>query len=312
MNDTSKKIEITDALIDELLVGAVDLHCHSGPSVMPRQIDHIEAMEEASAAKMRAILFKDHYYSVAPITELMKAHYSDRNVELLSGVPCNNTSGGLNPYAVDHGLNLGARLVWMPTFSAANHIRHTHRRKLLPTKMDLMKPTALTVVDPKGDILDEVKVILDQIAKHDCVLSGGHLHISEIWPLFEEAKQRGVKRLLVNHPTFVIDASLSDITELAEMGAYIEHSMCMFIDGSRFQHFPSDELQDVVKAGGVDRTILGSDLGQVKAPRPVEGFKLVIRLCLEFGYTPEEIRKLIGLNACQLMGIDPAVEMAAE
>ncbi len=312
MNDTSKKIEITDALIDELLVGTVDLHCHSGPSVMPRQIDHIEAMEEASAAKMRAILFKDHYYSVAPITELMKAHYSDRNVELLSGVPCNNTSGGLNPYAVDHGLNLGARLVWMPTFSAANHIRHTHRRKLLPTKMDLMKPTALTVVDPKGDILDEVKVILDQIAKHDCVLSGGHLHISEIWPLFEEAKQRGVKRLLVNHPTFVIDASLSDITELAEMGAYIEHSMCMFIDGSRFQHFPSDELQDVVKAGGVDRTILGSDLCQVKAPRPVEGFKLVIRLCLEFGYTPEEIRKLIGLNACQLMGIDPAVEMAAE
>ena len=58
---------------------------------------------------------------------------------------------------------------------------------------------------------------LDQIAEADCVLSSGHLHISEIWPLFDEAKKRGVKRLLVNHPTFVVDASLGDIKELKHL-----------------------------------------------------------------------------------------------
>src|SRR5882757_3229330 len=114
----------TDAeRIDKLLIGAVDLHCHSGPSVMPRVIDHIEAVKEASDAGMRAILFKDHYYSVTPITEMLTKYYGNLNVVMLSGVPLNNTSGGLNRYAVDHGLKLGARIVWMPTFSAHNHIR---------------------------------------------------------------------------------------------------------------------------------------------------------------------------------------------
>jgi hypothetical protein len=300
--------EASDAVIDDLLRGAVDLHCHSGPSVMSRQIDHFEAMEEAAAAGMRGLLFKDHYYSVAPLVALLKAHFAPAGLELHSGVPLNNTSGGLNPYAVDHGLLLGARVVWMPTFSAANHIRHTHRKKLLPTKFEMMKPTGLAVVDAKGELLDEVKVILDLIAKHDCVLSAGHIHISEIWPLFEEAQKRGVKRLLVNHPTFVVDAGLSDIAELAGMGAYVEHSMCMFIEGCKSMRFTGEVLRSLIDAAGVDQTILGSDLGQkMNFPTPVEGFRLVIRLCLDIGYSHEEIRKLIGLNACKLMDIEPVV-----
>ena len=36
--------------IKSLLVGAIDLHCHSGPSVMPRSLTHIAALEEAAEA----------------------------------------------------------------------------------------------------------------------------------------------------------------------------------------------------------------------------------------------------------------------
>ena len=164
--------------VDDLLVGAIDMHCHSGPSVMPRQIDHIEALQEASQARMSALLFKDHFYSAAPVTELLKAHYGHLDVTMLSGVPLNDTSGGLNPYAVDHGLKLGARLVWMPTFSAANHIRQNRHGHLLPTSVPMRRPKMLTVVDDDGRIKDEVKDILDQIAEHDAVLSAGHLLIS--------------------------------------------------------------------------------------------------------------------------------------
>src|SRR4051812_21421123 len=53
--------------IEALLKGAIDLHCHSGPSVMPRRIDHIDAIEDARAHGIRAILFKDHYYSATLI-----------------------------------------------------------------------------------------------------------------------------------------------------------------------------------------------------------------------------------------------------
>jgi len=306
--------DVPESVIVDLLRGAVDLHCHSGPSVMPRSLNHIQAIKEAEEAGMHAVLFKDHYYSVTPVAELLKEFFTDMRLTLLTGVPLNNTTGGINPYAVDHGLKLGARLVWMPTFSAANHIRHGHRHVILPTKSEMMRPTGLTVVTDKGDLKDEVKPILDQIAAFDCVLSSGHLHISEIWPLFDEAKKRGVKRLLVNHPTFVVDANLRDIKELAGMGAYIEHSSCMFINEAYTKKFTGADLKQLVEAAGIDRTILGSDLGQVNNPRPVPGFRSVIKLCLGLGYGEEEIRKMISRNACDLMGIarPQAAQKAAE
>src|SRR5687768_13708247 len=293
-----------EQMIDKLLVGAIDLHCHSGPSVMPRRLNHVEAIREAEAAGMRAILFKDHYYSVSPVAELLKETLKPK-LELLTGVPLNNTVGGLNPYAVEHGFKLNARLVWMPTFSAANHIRHSHRKNYLATKEAMLKPKGLTIVTDTGELLDEVKVILDQIAQYDAVLSAGHLHISEIWPLFDEAKQRGVTRLLVNHPTFLIDASLSDITELANLGAMLEHSSCMWAGvQNKSGKYTADSLNSLIKAGGVDHTIIGSDLGQEGNPTPVEGLRHVIGMCLDLGYGETDIRKMISGNAARLMGLD--------
>jgi len=61
-------------------------------------------------------------------------------------------------------------------------------------------------------IVPLVKVTLyGPAAEKDAVLSAGHLHISEIFILFEEAVKRGVKRRLVQHPTYTIDATLEDI-----------------------------------------------------------------------------------------------------
>src|SRR6185437_3289577 len=91
--------DVPDAVVADLLRGAVDLHCHSGPSVMPRTLNHIEAIREAEAAGMHAVLFKDHYYSVTPVAALLKEFLTDLRLTLLTGVPLNNTTGGLNPYA---------------------------------------------------------------------------------------------------------------------------------------------------------------------------------------------------------------------
>src|SRR5690606_39109287 len=140
--------------VDALLVGAVDMHCHSGPSVMPRMIDHIEALKEASAAGMKALLFKNHFYSATPVTALLYSHFVHLHVTMLSGVPLNDTAGCLHPHSVHHGPKLGARLVWMPTFSAANHIRHNRRGHLLPTTVPMRRPKMLTVVDEDGRIKD--------------------------------------------------------------------------------------------------------------------------------------------------------------
>jgi uncharacterized protein DUF6282 len=294
--------------ISRLLVGAVDLHCHSGPSVMPRDLSHIQAMEEAAAAGFRAMLIKDHYYSATPITELLNQAYGHLKITLFSGVPLNNALGGFNKHAVDHGIALGAKLVWLPTFSAKNHIDSKYGIKAgFPHTTKKMIPfDPLSPLDGNGEVRDEMKAILDLIAQADVILAGGHCHISEILPVFEEAKKRGVKRLLVNHPSFIVDATLDQVRQLVAMGAYIEHSLCMFIPVARRKRdpFPPEDLDQLIKAGTVDRTILASDLGQRGADHPVTGFRSVIKICMKLGYADADIRKMVSTNALDLLGLE--------
>jgi formylmethanofuran dehydrogenase subunit D len=303
--------ESDPGMVDRLVKGAIDLHCHSGPSVMPRYFTHYEAMQEASEAGLRAILIKDHYYSATPTTEMLNKHFKHLGVKLLSGVPLNNQTGGLNIYAVEHGIALGAKMIWMPTFASANHIAHHHQAgsdfQFPKARKPMLQPKPLTVVDESGKLLPEVLPILDMIAEHDVVLSSGHLHISEIWPLFEEARRRGVTRMICNHPTYVIDATNDDIATLASMGVYVEHSMCMFAEDSKFRFYDPPILDGLIKAGTVAKTILGSDLGQVGNPRVVDGFRSVISICLDLGYSEDDVRKMVSTNAAMLIGLEDEV-----
>jgi hypothetical protein len=100
-----------------------------------------------------------------------------------------------------------------------------------------------------------------------------------------------------------VGASLADISELVARGAYIEHSMCMFVQRSKYKFYEPEELDGMIRAAGIDKTILGSDLGQVGNPSPVDGFRAVINMCLDMGYSEEDIHKLVSKNASNLMGI---------
>ncbi|MBT2188302.1 DUF6282 family protein [Sphingobium nicotianae] len=310
MTDTlTRSDENLEDRITRLLVGAVDLHCHSGPSVMARDINHIEAIEEVAAAGFRGMLIKDHYYSATPITELLKQTHGHLGVDLYSGVPLNNANGGFNKHAVDAGCSLGANLVWMPTFSSKNHYDSPYGIKAgFPHTIKKMIPfEPLTPLDENGNIKDEVKEVLDLVAQYDVILSGGHMHVSEIFKVFEEAKKRGVKKLLVNHPTFILEFTHKDISEIVRLyDAYIEHSLCMYIPLTRRPKamYPPEELDALIKAAGVNRTILASDMGQKNNDHPVYGFREVIRECIELGYSDEDIKLMISGNPLRLLGIE--------
>ena len=45
----------------ELLDGAVDIHIHGGPSLMPREVDAWECTQQAIQANLKAIVIKDHH-----------------------------------------------------------------------------------------------------------------------------------------------------------------------------------------------------------------------------------------------------------
>lgn len=296
-------------IVDRLLRGSIDLHCHSGPSVMRRYFDHYEALQEAASIGLKALLIKDHCYSATPVTEMLNKHFGHFGVKLLSGVPLNNPVGGLNIHAVDHGIRLGAKLIWMPTYCAANHVRYhqTHAEfvdQFPKTDILTVPPSPITVLDESGKLRAEVLPILDLIAEADVVLSSGHLNITEIWPLFEEAKKRGITRLLCNHPTFIIGATVEDVRQLAGMGVYVEHSSCMFTPGNKYMFYDPQQLQELIEAAGLDRTILGSDLGVFDGFKLAEGSRAVIEVLLDLGYGEEDIRRLTSTNAAKLIDLD--------
>jgi len=307
MSDIAENTLARDTEAAELLVGAVDLHCHSGPAAMPRILDHHEALLDCAAAGFRALLYKDHFYLGTAHAMVLEKLFPELGVRLFSGIALNNASGGINPHAVDHAAKLGAKIVWMPTLSAANHIEQAlGQGKSFPkTAKKMLDPIPLRATDANGELLDDTKKVLDIIAEADIILSGGHLDAAEMIKVFEEARRRGVNRLLVNHPTYLIGCTDDDIRELVAIGAHIEHSICMWVEG-KAKKFTPEELVHLIEVAGVDRTILSSDLGLVGSPRPVEGFRQVVRLLLDQQVPKADIRKLVSSNAARLVGLDEA------
>ncbi len=294
-----------DAEVAELLVGAVDLHCHSGPAAMPRTLDHHEALLDCAAAKFRALLYKDHFYLGVSHAVILEKLFPELGVKLFSGIALNNASGGINPHAVDHAVKIGAKIVWMPTLSAANHIDQIMGQgKTFPkTAKKMLDAIPLRATDANGQVSDATKQVLDIIAEGDVILAGGHLDAAEMIKVFEEARRRGVKRMLVNHPTYLIGCTDDDIRTLVGLGAHIEHSICMWVEG-KSKKFTPEDLLHLIEVAGVDRTILSSDLGLLGSPKPVEGFRQIVRLLLDQQVPKEDIRKLVADNAARLLGLD--------
>jgi len=293
-----------DAEVAALLVGAVDLHCHSGPAAMPRILDHHEALMDCAAAKFSALLYKDHFYLGVSHAMILQKLFPESGVKLFSGIALNNASGGINPHAVNHAINIGAKIVWLPTLSAANHLAAlSGEAKTFPkTSGKMLDPTPLSAMDQNGKLSDETKQVLDLIAEGDIILAGGHLPAAELHVVFAEAKQRGVKKMLVNHPTYIVGCSDEDIRQLVALGVYMEHSICMFVEGKAHKYGP-DKLAHLIEVAGVDHTVLCSDLGLQGSPRPIEGYRQIVRQLLDLQFAEADIRTMTSRNAAKLLNL---------
>lgn len=297
------------ARVDAILRDGIDPHVHSGPSIAPRALDHLDLVRQMSEAGFAAVVTKDHDYAGVATAALIKKHHPELHTKIFSGIVLNNVVGGINPYAVEHTAAMGGKIVWMPTLAAENHLRWEKTASFAhPASTEKMRPASpVQVLDANKKVLDSVREVLDVIAKNDMVLASGHLHVSETWLVFEEAQRRGVHRLIFTHPEDIVDASLNDVRGVAAMGAMVEHSLAFFLDGSKFKTRSAEDLRQQIEAAGINSTILCSDLGQVGVFSPLEGFRLGVELCMELGYRDEDIHKMVSSNAARVLGLETLV-----
>lgn len=295
-----------DDRVDEILVGAVDPHVHSGPSIAPRAIDHLELARQLSRAGFRAAVTKDHDYAGVMTAAMVRKHHPELTTQIHSGIVLNNVVGGINPYAVEHTAAMGGKIVWLPTLAAENHLRWEKSSGWShPAATQKMRPaTAVPLFDAAGRLRPEVLDVLDVVAATGMALASGHIHVAETRIVFAEARRRGVKRLILTHPEDIVGASLEDAREIAELGAYVEHSLAFFLDGSKFQTCRQDDLKAHIDNVGAGRTILCSDLGQVGTLSPLDGFRQAAAACLGLGYTDAEIHAMLADNAATVIGLN--------
>jgi hypothetical protein len=297
--------------VDDLLRGAVDLHCHPFPSPFPRRIDIVEAAQHYGEAGFRAIVVKSHHHSTAPDVALVKRHgLDDTGVLVFGAVALNCHVGGLNPHAVNLALALGARIVWFPTISSRQHIEEARHTALKFPKLavPLREDTVIDVWNDTGDeFRPEVPDILQMIADADAVLAAGHMDVRSILGLLEAARQAGVRRMIVNHPDYVIGASRDDAVKMADLGAMIEHCLCMYDEDSAFfQDWPISHLVEWIDAVGPERTLIGSDLGQANNPLPTDSYRKICGRLLDVGVPQRDVRMLVADNPARLLGLERA------
>jgi hypothetical protein len=297
----------TNGTLDRILEGAVDMHCHSGPSPFPRKMDHVEAAKEAESVGMRAIVVKSHHHPTVMDVRAMAPQLAKVKTQVFGSIALNSMVGGLNPSAVDLALKMGARVVWFPTISSRQHQEHQAAHpdlKFPKPSVPLRKADIVDIVTESGDLRPEVPVILGQIAEAGAVLAAGHMAPDRIQTLLDAARKAGVTRMIVNHPEYVIKASREQVAKFAESGAIIEHECCMYDEDSEFHHWDTTALKGWIDLVGPERSSIGSDLGQVDNPSPIDSFKKMLGQLHDCGVSEGDLRKMVRDNPARLLGLN--------
>lgn len=278
---------------EELVVGAIDMHCHHGPDPhRERSVDAAEAVAEADALGMGAIVLKSHAYPTGPVALLMQKQA--RRLRVFGGICCDFEVGGLNPAAVEVALRTGAKVIWMPTFSSV-----IDRRKL-----GLPGP-GIPVADGHGRLVEPAEEILRLAREHDAIVATGHVDLAELFAVVDAAREVGV-RVVMTHALETqvgADHDLGHVVELADRGAVIEFTYLTCIPGGFAATKTPALVAKAMAAVGPARAVMSTDFGQAKSPHPAVGMRLFIDEMLHAGLTPNDVDLMARRNPAALLGL---------
>ena len=291
-------------LARDLLRGAIDTHIHAAPDIVPRLLDDFELADAARAAGMAAIVLKSHHMLAADRAQVAQRAFPE--VKVFGGLALNLPAcGGLNPEAVKVAIRMGAKIIWLPTLSAANHIEKTKTRVTgnLGVMSQGFKPQPVCVVGDNRVVVPELVEILQLIAEANIILATGHLSVPEIKTVVAAAMAAGVQKILVNHPElWLIGMSIGDQCELAAQGATMEVCIRSATAPGHAELSPR-LLAERIAAVGAEHVVMATDYGQVDSPPAPEGMRWYIEQMLDCGISPQDVERMTKVNPSRLLGL---------
>ena len=321
-------------LSQELLLGAIDIHVHSGPHIFssPRRVDPFQAAIQARDAGMRAIVFMDVFEMSNGTAWLVNRAVPD--FQTYGGIILNTVYGGMNPRAVKTALHYGDGAKYVSFGAHSTYYQAAREGRLVDGKFmplselypkfkeeELDRCIRIPLEEAPGPDLDE---ILSLIAENpDVYMITGHVSEDEAVRLVGLAGEYGIKRIVVSSAVTKI-AGIDNLHRMAREGAFIEYTLAAFTHTTSIpkthyyvekEYASIDEGMDEGPGGGVkhvaeqirelgaEHCIISTDFGVYTLPEPVEGLREFIACLLDLGISSEDIGRLVKENPEKLLGL---------
>ena len=271
--------------IKEFVEGSYDLHVHSAPSHVKRTIDDIDLIKKASTYKMAGVLIKNHYEPTSGRSELINTHFNFFT-KAYGGVVLNSTVGGINPYACESALKMGAKIVWLPTRDAENSLRYGNM------KGDFFNREGISVVDEKGKLIKSFKEVVEVVKKYDATLATGHISLEESLKVCDYAIKKNVKVVLTHPDWNRTKIPINIQIDLGKKGVFIEKVWANLDDGD----CSADEFLNVMNQLDFNNTFITTDRGYYTKKPPFESLVDCIEFLIEKGVDGRNIEKILKIT----------------
>lgn len=298
----------TRTVYDELLIDAVDLHCHVdlefSTSLFRKALPEWEWLPRAEAAGIRAVLLKSHLWPTVSLSPFIAELYTG-SVDVQTSITLNPMVGGVDPWAVEAAVAMGAKAVFMPTWGSRNDRERGGFHRRLAESFEHFDPArlaTLSVLDAGGALVDGVQEILRLVLEHEVMLSTGHLSWRESLVLIREARALGFEHLVFGHPmSGSVGAPIDAMREAARLGAFIEVCWPTVAPGRRD---PAEVVQ-VIRDVGASRAVLTSDFFGGASSSPSDLLRMLLGILYDAGLPQEDIRLGAVTNPAALLGLSP-------
>ena len=281
------------ATVDGLVEGSIDLHAHFGPdSKIERSVDLMTMLETASAVKMRGMVLKSKDYPSYPLAYVGKQRFP--HLDPLGAVCLDHDVGGMNPDAVKTSGRLGARFVWLPTFSSTSDMALFGRPEM-----------GIPCLDQEGEVNAKTVEVLEEIKRYDMVLATGHISNEETIAVVRKAREMGITRIIITHPITAHRGGMPTMEMMKEyvaLGAYLEHALIGLMPQT--QVITPEKLAEAIREIGAEHCILSTDFGQIWNPPPAQGMKMFVAMMLGMGFSDDEVEVMVKTNPAKLCGLD--------
>ena len=144
------------------------------------------------------------------------------------------------------------------------------------------------------------------------VSASGHASATESLALISQARDVGVKHIVVTHAMFtVVNMNMEQMKQAAQMGAKLEIDFLGTLMGpnahlpfmTHWKNVSAKDNAEAIKQIGAEHFVMGTDLGQTGNPSPTDGMKSLAAGLKANGITDQQIKMVARDNAAAMLGL---------